>query len=120
MTDLVASLSSGPGTWIQVMKVIDSPSWNNVFLIAPTFFASKFQNVKKNVTVITIDDTKDISLLIDDIHAALVSKLGSDMEVGLNFASGSGKEHMAILAALLKMGKGIRFVAHTEKGIVEL
>jgi len=114
MADLVAFLSSGKGTWAPLMKVVESPSWNNVFLLAPTFFAQKFQNVKQNVHVIPIDDNKDIASLTLDIQNALQGKVSS--EVGVNFISGSGKEHMALLAALLKMGIGIRFVAHTEQG----
>jgi hypothetical protein len=96
------------------MKVVESPSWNNVFLLAPAFFAGKFENLKRNVTVIPIDENKDIATLAQDIQTALTGKIG--MEAGVNFISGSGKEHMALLAALLKMGVGIRFVAHTEQG----
>jgi len=34
--------------------------------------------------------------------------------------SGSGKEHMALLSALLKLGLGIRLVSFTNNGIKEL
>ena len=41
-------------------------------------------------------------------------------EVALSIASGSGKEHMAIISALLGMPVGVRFVALTQEGIVYL
>jgi len=41
-------------------------------------------------------------------------------EVALNIVSGNGKEHMAILSALLKLGVGIRLMAVTKEGIKEL
>lgn len=119
MTDLVACLSTGKGTWGQLMKVVESPSWENVFLVAPTFFAQKFQSMRKNVQVIPIDDNKELPELIKDIQAGLSGKLFGD--VAVNFSSGSGKEHMAVLAALLKCGCGIRLVAHTDAtGLQEL
>ena len=119
MTDLVACLSTGKGTWGSLMKVVESPSWGNVFLVAPLFFAQKFENLRKNVTVIPIDDNKDLPELIADLQKAFDGKLFGD--VAVNFTSGSGKEHMAILSALLKSGCGIRLVAHSEKeGLKEL
>ena len=41
-------------------------------------------------------------------------------EIALNLISGTGKEHMAILSALLKLGVGIRLVALTKDGVEEL
>ncbi len=119
MANLVACLGSGQGTWAQVMKVVDSPSWEHVFLVMPVFFAEKFQNVKKNLTVIKINESDDIPVMSAHIQKELDGKLFAD--VGVNLISGSGKEHMAVLSALLKLGCGIRLVAFTEKeGFKEL
>ncbi len=117
MTSLVACLGSGKGTWIPVMKVAESPSWDQIFLIMPAFFADKFENVRKNTTVIKIDENKDLPELIADIKQAFDGKLFAD--VAVNLMSGSGKEHMAVLAALLKLGCGIRLVAVTEKDVLK-
>lgn len=119
MASLVACLGAGQGTWTQVMKVVDSPSWEHVFLVMPNFFADKFQNMKKNVTVIKVNESDDIPVMTEHIKKALDGKLFAD--VGVNLVSGAGKEHMAVLSALLKMGCGIRLVAFTEKeGFKEL
>jgi len=41
-------------------------------------------------------------------------------EVALSIASGNGKEHMAIISAILSLPAGIRFTALTKDGIVYL
>jgi hypothetical protein len=43
-----------------------------------------------------------------------------DMEVALNMSSGSGKEHMALLSCLLKLGLGIRLVSIENDKLKEL
>ncbi|KHO49333.1 MAG: hypothetical protein QT04_C0060G0026 [archaeon GW2011_AR11] len=44
----------------------------------------------------------------------------TDFETGLNMVSGTGKEHMCVLAALLKLGVGVRLVALTKEGVQQL
>jgi hypothetical protein len=39
-------------------------------------------------------------------------------EVALSIASGEGKEHMALISALLSLPVGIRFTALTKDGII--
>jgi hypothetical protein len=41
-------------------------------------------------------------------------------EVGLTIASGNGKEHMALISALINLPVGIRFAALTKEGIIDL
>ena len=41
-------------------------------------------------------------------------------EVALSIASGNGKEHMALISALLNQPVGIRFAALTKEGVVDL
>jgi len=40
--------------------------------------------------------------------------------VGVNFISGAGKEHMALVSALMKLGVGFRLMASTMDGVKEL
>ena len=42
------------------------------------------------------------------------------METAVNLISGDGKEHMALLSALLKLGVGIRLIALTKEGVKEV
>jgi hypothetical protein len=54
--------------------------------------------------------------LKEDIMGKLKGKL-SDFEVALSLASGNGKEHMAMISALLSIPVGIRLVVYTKEGV---
>ena len=41
-------------------------------------------------------------------------------EVALSLSSGDGKEHMALISALINLPVGIRFAVLTKEGIVDL
>ena len=44
-------------------------------------------------------------------------ELSGDFEVAISLASGNGKEHMALISALLSIPVGIRLVVYTKEGI---
>jgi len=117
MVELIACLSTGKGTWGHVNRLINEHEWDNVFLIANEF-AKDFKSEKK-IELILINSDKFLSEIVEDIKNKLKGKI-KGIEVALNLISGSGKEHMAILAALLKLGIGIRFVALTKEGVKEI
>lgn len=118
MTDLVACLSSGKGTWGHVSRLISEGNFENVFLITNDFGKENYENVKK-AELIIIDPNAPLLSLIEDIKNKLQNKIKST-EVALNMISGSGKEHMAVLSALLKLGLGIRLISLTTEGIKEV
>ncbi len=108
MTDLIASLSTGKGTWTEVNKIIESEEWENIFLIANDFAIKNFSS-KKKINFIVINDKKPSYAIVQDIIKQLEGKINA-FEVALNLSSGTGKEHMAVMAALLKLGLAIRIV----------
>ena len=118
MTDLVACLSTGKGTWTHVKGVISGCEWDNIFLITNEFGREKFSSEKK-VEFIVVDSSKPLLELVGDIKKQLKDKI-SGTEVALNLVSGTGKEHMAILSAILKLGLGLRFIALTKDGVKEV
>ena len=118
MADLVACLSTGKGTWGHVSRIIEGEQWNKVFLIGNEFSKENFK-CSKPFELITIDPNKPLTELTEDIRKALYGKI-SGLDVGVNLISGEGKEHMAILGALLKLGLGIRLIALTKEGIKEI
>ena len=118
MTSLVACLSTGKGTWGHVSRLISDQNWDSIFLIAKRFAAENFNN-EKAANIIIIDENKPLPELIGDISSALERKI-TGTEVALNMVSGSGKEHMALLSSLLKMGFAVRLVALTKDGIKEV
>ncbi|MDD5253764.1 MAG: hypothetical protein PHG05_01495 [Candidatus Nanoarchaeia archaeon] len=117
MTTLIACLSTGKGTWGHVSRLIQDETWEKVFLVTNDFGKENFTKDDKTEFIV-IDPNKSVIDLIEEIKNYLDGKLEGD--VAVNMVSGTGKEHMALLAALLKLGVGIRLMALTKDGIKEL
>jgi hypothetical protein len=115
--ELIALLSSGKGTWGQVSGLMKQGEWDNIILLGDSF-AKEFTNEKK-FEFIQIDTSKRLVELKLDILDKLKGKI-KGTEVALTIASGSGKEHMALISSLLSIPAGIRFTALTKDGIVYL
>jgi len=115
--ELVALLSSGKGTWGQVAGLINREEWDNIILVGNEF-AQKFSCSKKH-DFIKIDTSKTLVELKKEIMEKFKGKI-KGTEVALSIASGDGKEHMALISALLSSPVGIRFVVLTKDGIVYL
>jgi hypothetical protein len=112
--ELVALISSGKGTWGQVAGVVNRGEWDKIVLIGNDF-AKKF-TLEKDFEFIEVKSSG-----IVDLKEELVKKLQGKFkgtEVALSIASGEGKEHMALISALLSLPVGIRFTALTKDGIV--
>ncbi len=118
--ELIALLSSGKGTWGQVAGLVNRGAWDSITLICDNFFKAsvgKFDFSKK-AEVISVSFDKSIKEAIEEIKQKLNGKF-KGTEVALSIASGEGKEHMALISALLQLPVGIKFVALTRDGIVE-
>jgi hypothetical protein len=112
--ELISLLSSGKGSWGQVSGLIRRGEWDNIILIGDSF-AKKFKTQKPTEFIEIKDNTiKDMK---QDILEKLKGKI-KGTEVALSIASGSGKEHMALISALLSIPVGIRFTVLTKQGII--
>ena len=111
MPTLIACLSTGKGTWTEVNKIIQSQEWNKVFLITNQFGKDNY-TLGKNTELVLVDSFPDTptTIITDQIKKQLKDKI-EDFEVALNLASGSGKEHMAVLEAVMQMGLNFRLIA---------
>jgi hypothetical protein len=118
MTELIALLSSGKGTWTEVARLMKSKPWDKIFLITNDFGKDKFV-VDDKCEVIVVDFDQHVFELRNDISQQLSGKI-QGLEVALHVGSGTGKEHMALLSALIGLGVGFRFVTVTKKGFEEL
>tara|TARA_Y100000310_G_C20489842_1_gene718648 strand:+ start:130 stop:477 length:348 start_codon:yes stop_codon:yes gene_type:complete len=112
--ELVAFLGTGKGTWGQVAGVMNNEEWDSITIIGDSF-AKQFKS-EKDFEFIEIKDNPLVELR-DDLMKKLKGKI-KGTEVGLSIASGTGKEHMALISALLSLPVGIRFVALTKDGMV--
>ena len=118
MTELVACLSSGKGTWGHVSRLMQEGKWEHVLLITNEFGKENFSTTDK-AEFILIDSNKGLADLRNDLVEILRSKI-KGTEVAVNLIAGTGKEHMALMGALLKLGVGIRLMALTRQGVEEI
>lgn len=119
MTELIALLApGGKGSWAEAAKLLNAGPWERVFLVTDAFGAEKFKADEKTQLVL-VDFRSGCAGLCDAIRKKLSGKLHG-LEVAVNLSSGSGNEHMALLAALMKLGAGFRLVSMDEQGLVEL
>jgi 5S rRNA maturation endonuclease (ribonuclease M5) len=109
MTDLVACLSTGKGTWTGVLKLVNKPDFEKVFLVINAWTKDNLKLKKDNVCLITIDSDDKTSAIRDTITQQLEGKI-TGFEVAVNIDSGTGKEHTAIITALIQLGFALRFV----------
>jgi len=112
--ELICFLGVGEGSWGQVAGVINKGEWENIIIIG-TDFAKKF-NVEKDFEFIEIKSSGIVDLR-DEIQKKLQGKI-KGTEAALSIASGNGKEHMALISAILNLPAGVRFTALTKDGVV--
>jgi hypothetical protein len=89
-------------------------------LLGPNY-ASNFQIEGIPFDFIEYDDNKGLLQLKQFFLEKLKDKFSSfNSEVAVSIASGQGKEHMALISALLSIPVGVRFTALTKDGVVFL
>ncbi|MEK6905149.1 MAG: hypothetical protein AABX24_01985 [Nanoarchaeota archaeon] len=110
MPTLIACLSTGKGTWSEVNKIIQSQDWNKVFLVTNQFGQENY-TPGKNTELVLVESFPDTptTIITEQIKKQLKDKI-ADFEIALNFSSGTGKEHMAILEAVLQLGLNFRLI----------
>lgn len=119
--ELIALLSTGKGTWGQIAGLVKRGEWDKVIIISSEFFKPTINKLDfaKKAEIIYIDFNKDIKLSIEQLKEKLKTKI-QGIEVALSIASGSGREHMALISALLQLPVGINFVVLTKEGLIRL
>ena len=108
---LVAVLSTGKGTWGHVGRLIADEEWEKIILISNEFGKEKFTGDKPNEWVV-VNPGAPMDIIIEEINKEKFPK-----KVALNLASGTGKEHTALLAALREQKVDFELVTLTKDGI---
>jgi len=98
----------------QVIALINKGEWDSAFLLKYKE-TPNIQTAKKYKTIEITDS--DLISLKSSIQEKLKPLLSNDFEVAISLASGTGKEHMALISALLSIPVGIKITAFTKKGI---
>ena len=115
--EFIALLSTGKGTWAQVSGLMKHGEWDKIIILGADF-AKDFTH-EKDFEFIKVDLDKKLKDLKEDLSQKLKGKINGT-EVALSIASGDGKEHMALISALLNLPVGIRFAALTKDGVIDL
>jgi len=118
MTELVVFLSIEGKNWAYVAKLIKERDWDNVIIVT-NGYKNELLQLRNDAEIITIDSKRPLTELSSDLKEKLKGEING-MEVAVNFVSGNGKEHMALVSSLLKLGIGIRFIALKPGGLEEI
>jgi hypothetical protein len=115
MTELVAFLSTGKGTWGHVNRLlggINGEKWERIILLTNEFGMQNFkpQEGQEGIELVQLNTRQDVTELTKEIVTKLKEKVKGS-EVGVNFVSGDGKDHMALMSALMKSGIGFRLIS---------
>lgn len=113
--ELVGFLGNDKETWGQISALINKGEWDKVVLVKNKT-SDDFPKLE-NCEIIEVNTEKPMLELKEDLMAKLKPKLAGDFEVALSIASGNGKEHMALISALLSIPVGIRLVVFTKEGV---
>lgn len=119
MTDMVACLGAGKGTWSGVLKLMNSGKFQNIFLIINEWTRDNLKMQKENLHLVMINSDDKTANIRDAIVNQLQGKI-NDFEVAVNLDSGTGKEHAALITALVKLGLSFRFIVSEDDRIDDL
>ena|SRR3989338_5682718 len=112
--ELVAFLGNDKETWGQITGLINHGQWDKIILIKSKT-AENYSSPKES-ELVSIDTSKPLLDIKEELITKLKSKF-SGFDVHVSIASGTGKEHMALISALLSIPVGIRLVVFTKNGV---
>lgn len=108
---LIAVLGIGRGTWGHIARLIAEEHWDQVLVVGNDWGKENFAP-SKEVDWIIVNNRAGFNILKDTIK----QKLPDVDELCISLISGSGKEHMALLAALREAGREFKIVVLTGEG----
>ena len=110
MGTLIAILGTGKGTWLEVHSILSLKAFEDVVLFVDDWAAKEYRN-ELNATVVPIADMP-IDELVKYIKEHIKANANAaEFDIALNIASGTGKQHAALMTAVLQLGYGIRLVS---------
>lgn len=113
--EFVAFVGTDKENWGQITALMNRLECESIFLVMNKDVSGFPTNEKSQI--IRVDSSQGISDLKNQIIEKLKPKLKGDFESAVSLASGSGKEHMAFLAALLSVPVGVRIAVYTKGGV---
>ncbi|MCX6801384.1 MAG: hypothetical protein NTZ73_04295 [Candidatus Diapherotrites archaeon] len=108
---LIAVLGIGKGTWGHVKRLIDENPFDEIALISNEWGKENFK-MDKPAKWIMVNNRAGFDVIKEEIKKNLP---GGKIKVSI--ISGSGKEHLALLAALKEAGVEYEFIVITGEGV---
>ncbi|MEM1988940.1 MAG: hypothetical protein QXS41_03830 [Candidatus Woesearchaeota archaeon] len=108
MATLIILATTGKGAWNRIFKLLNVFDWEKVLVITNKFGYEKLEFKESKVEKIEINFNAPYDYVINEIKEKL--KNYNLTEVALNISSGEGKEHVALIVALIKLGVSLQFV----------
>jgi len=115
MADLIACFTTDEHHR-HLHRVLNEAEWDRAFIVTTKELKQKHKFAKE-VIYIVVDPKKPIGEYVEDIKSSLK---GFFLETGVNIVNGTGKDHMALLSAVMKAGLSFRLVAVTKNGVEEI
>ncbi len=112
--ELVAFLGNDKETWGQISGLINHGEWEKIILVKSK--SAEDYDSPKDSELVVVDTSKPLVELKEELITKLKPKF-SGFDAHVSIASGTGKEHMALISALLSIPVGIRLDVFTKKGV---
>ncbi len=113
--EFVAYVGQDRESWGQITALLNRLEYETAVLVVDAKISDFPSN--ERCTIIPVNADKPLLELQEQCLRQLKPALSRDFEVALSLASGNGKEHMALLSALLSIPVGIQFVVFTKEGV---
>lgn len=117
MAHLIACIGSKKDTWDVSGKVVASGLFDKIYLVADDSVSDYVKPKVKpgaSIEIIRLDYSRASEDLVPELYIILkkyfVQDKIQDLDIAVNIASGTGKEHAIIISTLMKLGYGIRLV----------
>jgi len=114
--ELVAFVGQDKENWGQITALVNKLDDCEKVVLVMDKGISGFP-VNGKCKSVSVDCSKPLIDLKQEILDKLKPELNGEFEVALTLASGKGKDHMALVGALLSIPVGVRIVVFTREGV---
>ncbi len=114
MGTLITILGTGKGSWHEVHGLLATKAFENVLVFIDAWEAQSYRN-EYGVTLSPMPEENSSEQLVALMRERIKSHMSAtqnaaEFDVAINLASGTGKQHAALIAAVITLGYGVRLV----------
>lgn len=113
--NLVIFLSDEKESLGQISALLNRFEYEKAIIVKDKKTEKQFNDDK--IVFVEVDCASDLFSLKSEMQQKLKRELASEFEVALSIAAGKGKEHMALISALLAIPVGVKFIVYTKNGV---